>query len=257
MTTKQSIQQYDQMIFRDFRKEYFGDFYNVGYWDETTTHQEQACSGLVAYILAHIQYHPQHILDVGCGLGAVSNLLKEMWPSAHVTGMNNSEKQVNYAAATYPACQFKTMDATALDFPSNSLDLVVSVEAANHFNTRLDFLKEAYRVLKPNSALCMTDVCYHNETRYAPLYIFDVAQYNYIESITAYEEMLRGIGFTNIVIEDINSKSWQPWINNVCNYAEKRYREKTIDQAVYDGWVKNRQFLYDSAEYYLKVTAYK
>lgn len=33
--------------------------------------------------------------------------------------------------------------------------------------------------------------------------------------------------------------------------------KKKIDQAVYDGWVKNRQFLSDSAEYYLKVTAYK
>lgn len=257
MTKEQSIQYYDQLIFQDFRNEYFGNFYNVGYWDEKTTNQEQASRQLVEYITAQVHNHPKRILDVGCGLGAVSNVLKGIWPESDVMGINISENQVAYAATTFPACQFKTMDATQLEFPADSFDLIVSVEAANHFNTRVDFLKEAYRVLKPNSALCMTDLCLRNETRFDPLYIFDVAQYNYIESIASYKEMLQEIGFKNIVVEDINPMSWQRWVEALVAYVEKGYREKTVAESVRTWWVENRQFLLEAAEYYLYVSAYK
>jgi ubiquinone/menaquinone biosynthesis C-methylase UbiE len=251
------ITRYDKLIFTDFRKELFGNFYNVGFWNEQTTNQEQASRQLVEHVIASVKSTPQQILDVGCGLGAIANVLKQTWPSADVTGINISQHQIDYATKTFPDCTFQCMDATRLAFESNSFDLIVSIEAANHFNTRLDFLKEAYRVLKPNSKLCMSDLCLRNETRFDNLYIFDVAEFNYIESIPAYEEMLREIGFNDVVVSDMNAQTWQTWVKRTVEYAEKAFRDNAIAEEVYAGWVKNQDYLYESAEYYLYVSATK
>lgn len=251
------IARYDNIIFSEFRELLFGNFYNVGFWNEQTINQQQASRQLVEHVISSVQITPQYILDVGCGLGAIANVLKQIWPRANVTGINISEKQIEYATKTFSDCSFQCMDATRLVFESNSFDLIVSIEAVNHFNTRFDFLKEAYRVLKPNSKLCMSDLCLRKEARFDHMYIFDVAEFNYIESIPAYEEMLREIGFKDVVVRDMNANTWQTWIKQTAQFVEKAFHEKNIDEFVYAYWAKNQEFLYEAAEYYLYVSATK
>ena len=97
--------------------------------------------------MSGIEYEPKNILEVGCGLDAVSNVIKGKWANANVTGINISENQINFAKNKFPDYDFEVMDATKLTIESDSIDLLVSIEAANLFNTRIDFLKEAYRVM--------------------------------------------------------------------------------------------------------------
>lgn len=257
MTKDAAIAHYDNLIFTEFRNQFFGHFYNVGFWTKETTNPEQACRQLVEKVISNVQYTPQCILDVGCGLGAVANELKQTWPMADVTGINISQNQIDFASKTFPDCTFQCMDAAHLAFESNSFDLVVSIEAANHFNTRIDFLKEAYRVLKPNSTLCMSDLCFHKEKRFDDLYIFDVAEVNYIESINAYEAILHKIGFKNIVIHDINPNTWQTWIKQVVQFVENAYQNNQLPKHVYDSWIGMQHYLNEAAEYYLCVSATK
>ena len=75
MNSAESIQVYDSIIFQQFSKRYFGDFYNVGYWDENVKDQQRASKNLVDHVLSGIKYVPKNILEVGCGLGAVSNVI--------------------------------------------------------------------------------------------------------------------------------------------------------------------------------------
>lgn len=257
MNTAESIQIYYTTIFQHFSKRYFGDFYNVGYWEENIEDQQVASKNLVNHILSDVKYEPKNVLEVGCGLGAVSNVIKGIWENANVTGINISENQINYAKNKFPACDFKVMDATTLAIESDSIDLLVSIEAANHFNTRIDFLKEAYRVMKPQSKLCMSDLCLKNEEKYAPLYIFNVASFNYIEGIEAYKDILSTIGFKNIVVKDMKSKTWDVWIKKLVNFATQAYENNELDYETYMGWVNSKEYLENAAEYYLYVTAEK
>jgi ubiquinone/menaquinone biosynthesis C-methylase UbiE len=45
------------------------------------------------------------------------------------------------------------MDAVEMDFADHSFEQIICVEAAFYFNTRRQFLQEAWRVLKPGRNL--------------------------------------------------------------------------------------------------------
>jgi ubiquinone/menaquinone biosynthesis C-methylase UbiE len=85
-------------------------------------------------------------------LGATTQAIKTKWESTTVTGINISAMQVEHALKNAPTCQFHQMDATQLTFPDDSFDLILCVEAAFHFDTRKDFLREAFRTLKKRGA---------------------------------------------------------------------------------------------------------
>lgn len=216
-----------------------------------------ASKNLVKHILSDIKYEPKNILEVGCGFGAVSNEIIGKWENAKVTGINISEKQINYAKSKFPACNFKVMDAAKLTIESDSIDLLISIEAANLFNTRIDFLKEAYRVMKPQSKICISDLCLRNEEKYTPSYIFNVASFNYIEGLEHYKDILSTIGFKNIVVKDMKSNTWDVWIQKVINFATELYENNDLDYETYIGWVNSKEYLENAVEYYLYVSAEK
>jgi SAM-dependent methyltransferase len=48
----------------------------------------------------------QSVLDIGCGVGAITNAWKHFLPEATVTGIDISEAAITYARQRYPACKF-------------------------------------------------------------------------------------------------------------------------------------------------------
>jgi ubiquinone/menaquinone biosynthesis C-methylase UbiE len=76
------------------------------------------------------------VLDVACGKVASTRLLLCNYDPCNVTGINISEKQLATGREMAPGCRSLKMDATHLTFPDNSIDNVLCVEAAFHFNTR-------------------------------------------------------------------------------------------------------------------------
>src|SRR5262249_33052669 len=47
--------------------------------------------------------HPADVYDLGAGAGNVTRLIKERWPDARVTGVDDSESMLAKAAATAPS----------------------------------------------------------------------------------------------------------------------------------------------------------
>jgi ubiquinone/menaquinone biosynthesis C-methylase UbiE len=58
---------------------------------------------------------------------------------------------------------FNKMDACKTDFPSESFSHVLGIEGPAHFNTREDFFRESYRVLKKGGVLVLTDILSNTE----------------------------------------------------------------------------------------------
>ncbi len=72
----------------------------------------QPARDLAARVLA---YHPQKIADIGCGPGNSTAVLRQFFPEAHLTGVDNSPAMVEKAAASYPAISFRLCDALSLE----------------------------------------------------------------------------------------------------------------------------------------------
>jgi ubiquinone/menaquinone biosynthesis C-methylase UbiE len=115
----------------------------------------------------------EHVLDMGCGRGAVLSIVAELvpkgravgldlWRSADQTG-NSSEaaRQNLYAEGVSDRCALETGDMLAMPFLDSTFDLVVSNLAIHNIapaERRLRAVDEAVRVLKPGGRLMIADL---------------------------------------------------------------------------------------------------
>jgi trans-aconitate 2-methyltransferase len=62
-------------------------------------------------LLAYVpEQEPRQVVDLGCGTGNVSALLKARWPAADVLGVDSSANMLEAAAASVPECRFLRAD---------------------------------------------------------------------------------------------------------------------------------------------------
>lgn len=74
---------------------------------------------------------PRHIVDLGCGTGTVTALLRERWPHAHLVGVDNSAAMLERARTALPDVSWKLADLAQWS-PEAPVDLLVS-NAALHW----------------------------------------------------------------------------------------------------------------------------
>jgi len=68
---------------------------------------------------------PQHIVDLGCGTGTVTALLRARWPDAHVVGIDNSQPMLERARNAVPDVTWELNDLAKWKPPA-PVDLIVS-----------------------------------------------------------------------------------------------------------------------------------
>lgn len=77
-------------------------------------------------LLAYVpEQEPQRVVDLGCGTGNVSALLKARWPAADVLGVDSSDNMLAAAAAAVPECRFERADLAHWQ-PDGLLDVIYS-----------------------------------------------------------------------------------------------------------------------------------
>lgn len=208
------IDRYDHMILSDAMKAMYGHsgFYNVGDWTNNPSSLEAACESLVIKHLDQVVIKdPTMILDAGCGLGRGSGIIAQRFGNAQVVGINISEKQISFARAVHAGIDFQVMDATRMEFPDEHFDLIISIEAAFHFDTRKDFLDCAYRKLRPGGQLIFSDMLLNN-TEWVGSWSVPAA--NVITNVNDYSKLCTGVGFKVLQCNDIKNFS----INGFCKY---------------------------------------
>jgi len=91
----------------------------------------------------------QRVLEVGCDLGQLTNLLRKY--SETVIGVDVNPTYINKLNQKY----FMQMDAQNLDFPDESFDFVISTHTIEHIPDISKALYEFERVLKANGYLIL------------------------------------------------------------------------------------------------------
>ncbi len=109
---------------------------------------------------------PTRILDMGCGIGALTRGLKEFWPEAEVHGLDLSGPFMRCAHMMAEDSQlemhFHQLDAAKTGFENNSFDLIVSqILFHETWDEKLvEIMQEVKRLLSPGGVFFNIDVPY-------------------------------------------------------------------------------------------------
>jgi len=210
---------YDKDMLGKYESAYYegSDFFNFGYWTTETKDQREASERLVDKLLSFIPEHRGIILDVACGLGATTRRLVTGYGARNVYAINLSGVQLKRAQTNAPGCNFLMMDATSLAFPDESFDNVICVEAAFHFDTRDQFHREAFRVLKRGGRLVMSDILGKRIPR-ASARRGHLPEANYVDGLEQYRARLVAAGFEDIELVDATKECWEGFCSSLIHW---------------------------------------
>lgn len=119
----------------------------------------EAAIHLARYAIAKRFVAGRKVLDIACGEGYGSHLLKAMG-AARVVGVDLSPDTIARARARFgaPGLAFHAADATALGalFPDERFDVVVSFETLEHLTDPAAFLRALKAVAQPHAIILMS-----------------------------------------------------------------------------------------------------
>jgi SAM-dependent methyltransferase len=92
---------------------------------------------------------PKRILEIGCGTGSGTAILKARFPQADITGVDLSPEMVRIATTKVKGVTFQPADASRLPFPDASFDLVAQNNVPVYF-------AELARVTAPGGQVLVT-----------------------------------------------------------------------------------------------------
>jgi len=157
----------------------------------------------------------EHVLDAGCGVGGSSIFLAKVH-GCTTQGITLSTKQVETCRknarveGVAEKCSFELADYTNTGFPDNTFDVVCAIESVCYARDKNDFLKEAFRILKPGGTLVVADFFGSDQVKDAknhPLMV-KMAETWAIERFanqTEFQDDAQSVGFVDCEMKDISA----------------------------------------------------
>jgi len=96
------------------------------------------------------------VLDVGCGTGTILRGMKESYEKH---GVDVSSNMIEYARSKSGDIEYKVGDGLNFPYADNSFDFVMSHSVIHHVKDVAGLVNEMLRVLKPDGALFVKDLC--------------------------------------------------------------------------------------------------
>ena len=136
---------------------------HFGFWDDTVSTHQEALLNVNKYMANKARIvQGDRILDAGCGIGGSTMWLAENY-DIEAVGITISDRQVRKAKylAKEKGLQdraiFYKKDYIDTDFEDESFTVVWAIESVCHTVDKKDFIKEAYRLLRPGGRLIVDD----------------------------------------------------------------------------------------------------
>lgn len=161
---------------------------------------------------------PARLLDMGCGVGATARLAPSLLPHARVTGITLVPWQIEQARqrtrqlGLHRQVKFFRLDYTQTPFAANSFDGLYAIESMCYANglAKADFVKEAYRLLRPGQRLVVADGFYKHSKpmgrfmrfctdRACRFWAFDT-----FAGLRECTDSMRAAGFRDVRIEEVS-----------------------------------------------------
>lgn len=98
-----------------------------------------------------------NVIDLCCGTGDLSGIIKKTSPHACITGIDFSEKMLSVAKEKYTDICFMQGDVTNLPYADNAFDFAVMGFGLRNILNAEKAVEEVYRILKPNGKFLHLD----------------------------------------------------------------------------------------------------
>ena len=166
-------------------------------------------------LIERLRSQPRRILDLGCGTGSTTLLLKKAFPQAEVIGLDLSPYMLlvaaDKAAQAKLAIQVQHANAEQTGFPDASFDLVTA-SLLFHETPPLvacNILQEAFRLLKPGGEVAILDG--NQATLRQTDWLTQIFEEPYIKDYAAGDlnNWMSGAGFGDVTTDEL----W--WVNQV------------------------------------------
>lgn len=200
--------------------EYHNGYLNFGLWEDGITDYVAAAENLVHRIgtMAGLTKESR-LLDVGCGMGTQDVFLHTTF-GCTIEALDVTWKHVEWTKqraqkaglAKHITAHHGT--ATKLPFPDTTFSHVTSIEGTVHFNTREDFMREAYRVLQPGGVVSIADYLVNHQPKkimekikvHAARFLWRCPKANVVTP-EQYKAQLENAGFRNVTIQKVGAQT--------------------------------------------------
>lgn len=106
-------------------------------------------------LLTHVPLQaPVHILDLGCGAGNLTAILKRRWPDAEVLGVDGSDSMLDTARTAAPDCRFLRADIGSWT-PDDSFDLIYTNATLQWLPDHEQLFRRLLSFLRPGGCLAV------------------------------------------------------------------------------------------------------
>ena len=97
---------------------------------------------------------PERIIDIGCGPGNSTKVLKDRWPDAEITGLDNSAEMLNKARVTVAGVRWILSDAAEWK-TTESFDIVFSNATLHWIPDHDQIVKQLFSLVEPKGVLAV------------------------------------------------------------------------------------------------------
>ncbi len=100
------------------------------------------------------------VLEIGCGNGHGTQLIKKYFKPLHITAIDLDEKMIRIARRNIhdETTTFQVMNAAKLDFPNESFDAIFDFGIIHHISNWKDCIAELRRVIKEDGNLILEEL---------------------------------------------------------------------------------------------------
>ncbi|MEE9339579.1 MAG: methyltransferase domain-containing protein [Methylococcaceae bacterium] len=216
---------YDE-LYADYEKNWSPHHLHYGFWEEgIKTHEESLVNTTKTVLNALDIQKGDRILDAGCGVGGSSRYLLDNY-DASVVGITYSDlllkNAIKYSKRYDPSkIEFHFMDYTNTEFKDESFDKIFAIESVCYAKDKHDFIKEAYRILKPGGKLVVVDG-------------FQIKDNLNEEENKILSEFCQGWALPNLATSHYFSKGLQKYGFEINDILDKTEQVKKSSKKMYD-----------------------